>query len=71
MTGKWHLGHEPGTLAYDRGFDRSFMLGESGADNWVEQPYAPFYDRVHYYATTRSPACPRKATIGPISGPTR
>jgi arylsulfatase A-like enzyme len=49
MTGKWHLGHEPGTLAYDRGFDRSFMLGESGADNWVEQPYAPFYDRVHYY----------------------
>ena len=25
------------------------MLAESGADNWVEQPYAPFYDRVHYY----------------------
>lgn len=49
MTGKWHLGHEPGTLAYDRGFDKSFMLAESGADNWVEQPYAPFYERVHYY----------------------
>ncbi|WP_298851955.1 arylsulfatase [uncultured Ruegeria sp.] len=49
MTGKWHLGHEPGTIAYDRGFQKSFMLGESGADNWVEQPYAPFYKRVHYY----------------------
>lgn len=49
MTGKWHLGHEPGTIAYDRGFEKSFMLAESGADNWVEQPYAPFYDRVHYY----------------------
>lgn len=49
MTGKWHLGHEPGTIAHDRGFEKSFMLGESGADNWVEQPYAPFYERVHYY----------------------
>ncbi len=49
MTGKWHLGHEPGTIAFDRGFEKSFMLAESGADNWVEQPYAPFYDRVHYY----------------------
>ncbi len=49
MAGKWHLGHDEGTIAYARGFDRSFMLGESGADNWVEQPYAPFYERVHYY----------------------
>jgi arylsulfatase A-like enzyme len=49
MTGKWHLGHEPETIAAARGFDKSFMLGESGADNWVEQPYAPFYERVHYY----------------------
>ncbi|PSL17092.1 sulfatase-like hydrolase/transferase [Shimia abyssi] len=49
MTGKWHLGTEPGTIAYDRGFEKSFMLGESGADNWIEQPYAPFYKRVHYY----------------------
>ncbi len=49
MAGKWHLGHDEDTIAYARGFDRSFMLGESGADNWVEQPYAPFYQRVHYY----------------------
>ncbi|MFY2824554.1 arylsulfatase [Ruegeria sp. MALMAid1280] len=49
MAGKWHLGHDEDTIAYARGFDRSFMLGESGADNWVEQPYAPFYERVHYY----------------------
>ena len=49
MAGKWHLGHDEDTIAHARGFDRSFMLGESGADNWVEQPYAPFYERVHYY----------------------
>jgi arylsulfatase A-like enzyme len=26
MSGKWHLGHKPGTLPYDRGFDRSFSM---------------------------------------------
>jgi arylsulfatase len=56
MTGKWHLGHEQGTVAFDRGFDKSFMLAESGADNWVEQSYAPFYDRVHYYQDDLSTA---------------
>lgn len=49
MVGKWHLGHSENSIAHARGFDRSFMLAESGADNWVEQPYAPFYERVHYY----------------------
>jgi arylsulfatase len=59
MTGKWHLGHERGTIAYDRGFEKSFMLGESGADNWVEQPYAPFYDRVHYYEDDKLTSLPK------------
>jgi arylsulfatase A-like enzyme len=59
MTGKWHLGHERGSIAYDRGFEKSFMLGESGADNWVEQPYAPFYDRVHYYEDDKLTSLPK------------
>lgn len=59
MTGKWHLGHEPGSIPFDRGFEKSFMLGESGADNWVEQPYAPFYDRVHYYEDDKLASLPK------------
>ena len=49
MAGKWHLGGTPESIPHARGFKRSFALIESGADNWVEQPYAPMYDRVHYY----------------------
>lgn len=60
MTGKWHLGHERGTIPFDRGFEKSFMLGESGADNWVEQPYAPFYDRVHYYEDDKLASLPKE-----------
>ena len=29
MTGKWHLGHGPGDLPNDHGFDRSFVLDAS------------------------------------------
>ncbi|MEO0650439.1 MAG: arylsulfatase [Planctomycetota bacterium] len=49
MAGKWHLGGEPGSIPHARGFEKSFALAESGADNWVEMPYAPIYDRVHYF----------------------
>jgi len=43
MTGKWHLGHDDGQLPIDHGFDRSFILDASGADNWDDQPYLPYY----------------------------
>src|SRR6185503_12175595 len=33
ITGKWHLGHGAGDLPNDHGFDRSFVLDASGADN--------------------------------------
>jgi arylsulfatase A-like enzyme len=71
MTGKWHLGHEPETLAADARLRQVFMLGESGADNWVEQPYAPFYDRVHYYEDddARQPAH-RRILLDRYYGPT-
>lgn len=44
MTGKWHLGHGPGQLPNHHGFERSFVLDASGADNWEQRSYLPFYD---------------------------
>jgi len=43
MTGKWHLGHEPGDLPNHHGFDRSFTLDASGADNYEQKSFMPFY----------------------------
>lgn len=43
MTGKWHLGHGPGELPPAHGFDRSFVLDASGADNFEQKPYMPYY----------------------------
>jgi arylsulfatase len=36
MSGKWHLGHEPGTLPFDRGFERSFSMLVGGASHWSD-----------------------------------
>jgi arylsulfatase A-like enzyme len=36
MSGKWHLGHEPGTLPFDRGFERSFSMLVGGASHWAD-----------------------------------
>jgi len=36
MSGKWHLGHKPGTLPFDRGFDRSLSMLYGGASNWAD-----------------------------------
>ncbi len=36
MAGKWHLGHEPGTLPFDRGFERSFSMLVGGASHWAD-----------------------------------
>lgn len=43
MTGKWHLGRGDGDLPNSHGFDRSFALDASGADNWEQKPYMPYY----------------------------
>lgn len=34
LAGKWHLGHESGTLPFDRGFERSFSMLVGGASHW-------------------------------------
>ena len=49
MTGKWHLGREKGDLPVDHGFDRSFILDASGADNWEQKSYMPYYEEAPWF----------------------
>lgn len=49
MVGKWHLGHGPGALPNENGFDRSLALDASGADNWGPRPYMPYYDTAPWF----------------------
>lgn len=49
MTGKWHLGHGEGDLPNAHGFDRSFVLDASGADNWEQRPYMPYYRTADWF----------------------
>lgn len=49
MVGKWHLGGTKDTIPHARGFEKTFALMESGADNYVEMPYMPIYKAVHYF----------------------
>lgn len=41
VTGKWHLGHSEANLPSKRGFDRTYVLDASGADNYEHRPYLP------------------------------
>jgi arylsulfatase len=36
MSGKWHLGHDKGSLPFDRGFERSFSMLVGGASHWAD-----------------------------------
>lgn len=58
ITGKWHLGHTPDTLPIARGFDRSFILDASGADNWQDRPYLPYYDRAPWFEGAHEASLP-------------
>jgi arylsulfatase A-like enzyme len=48
-TGKWHLGHGEGDLPNAHGFERSFVLDASGADNWQERAYMPYYRSADWF----------------------
>ncbi len=48
--GKWHLGNAPEKRPYNRGFERTIAMGDTGADNWEQRSYLPFYDKAHWYA---------------------
>ena len=60
IAGKWHLGNSPAQLPSSRGFDRSFALGATGADNWEDKPYLPIYDRADWYADGKPASLPEK-----------
>jgi len=49
VTGKWHLGHTDKTLPTKRGFDRSFILDSSGADNYEHKAYLPTQSKPKWY----------------------
>lgn len=49
IAGKWHLGRTADSLPVHRGFDRSFILDSSGADNWEHRPYLPHYRRAEWW----------------------
>ncbi len=49
MSGKWHMGSRKGDLPNAHGFDRSFALDASGADNWEDKSYMPFYTEAPWY----------------------
>jgi arylsulfatase len=60
MVGKWHLGKNEENKPSNRGFERSFVLLESGADNWVDQSYGPMYDKVHYLDDGKPTTLPKE-----------
>ena len=50
IAGKWHLGMTPELLPSARGFERSFILADSGADNWEQKSYLPVYEQANWFA---------------------
>jgi arylsulfatase A-like enzyme len=59
ITGKWHLGHGQGDLPDGHGFDRSFVLDASGADNWEQKPYMPYYTSADWFEDGRPVRLPK------------
>lgn len=49
MVGKWHMGEEPDEMPQNHGFDRSFALAASGADNWEDKGYIPYYAEAPWF----------------------
>lgn len=58
-TGKWHLGHGAGDLPDSHGFNRSFVLDASGADNWDDRPYMPYYKRADWFEDGKRASIPK------------
>ena len=60
-TGKWHVGKEPHNLPPARGFDRSLVMGDSGADNWeTGKLYLDLTDKVYWYDNGQEAKMPKE-----------
>lgn len=58
IAGKWHLGITPDLLPINRGFERSFIMADSGADNWEQKPYLPIYEQANWFADGKRTSLP-------------
>lgn len=58
-TGKWHLGHSETNLPNAKGFDRSFILGGSGANNYDTRGYVPMKPEAHWYRDGKETELPQ------------
>lgn len=59
FAGKWHLGKGPDNLPNARGYDRSFALSQSGADNFEEKPNLLIYDHADWNEDGKPTHLPR------------
>jgi arylsulfatase A-like enzyme len=50
MAGKWHLGKDKHQLPSRRGFERTVVMNDTGADNWEQKPYLPIYKKANWFA---------------------
>jgi arylsulfatase A-like enzyme len=61
VTGKWNVGNEPHNLPDQRGFDRSFVMGDTGSDNWEPtKRYLPHTAQVNWFEDGKTPVLPRQ-----------
>ncbi|MFN7179802.1 arylsulfatase [Hyphomonas sp.] len=58
MTGKWHLGSGKDDLPSAHGFDHSFALDASGADNFEDKSYMPYYADAPWYEDGKAAGLP-------------
>ena len=58
MTGKWPPGSGKGDLPSAHGFDRSFALDASGADNFEDKSYMPYYADAPWYEDGKAASLP-------------
>ncbi|MFT6033218.1 MAG: arylsulfatase A-like enzyme [Arenicella sp.] len=58
MTGKWHMGSRLQDLPVSHGFDRSFALDASGADNWEQRPYIAYYNTAPWFEDEKPATLP-------------
>jgi len=59
VAGKWNVGSEPDNLPDRRGFDKSFVMGDTGSDNWEpEKRYLPHNAKVNWFEDGKAPVMP-------------
>lgn len=78
IAGKWNVGSEPENRPDRRGFDKSFVMGDTGSDNWEpEKRYLPHNAKVNWFEDGKTPVLPAEfysstffidKTIGYIKG---